>query len=985
MQHSDGFVRWWVPGIVVGLCALAPPRAAEAATPIQPTTTQGAATAPAETRPAETRPADTQPTTPPARPALRNPLRTPYQAMQHFLSIVRDTERGEERFQEATGFLDLGALDADVRAVRGPELVRLLDEILQRLEADAAFDPEDQVQLPDVPALEVSVLQSFGRLPIVMILERMPRVVRDDAGEEQTLQEWRLARTSVALIPEWHAQLDLLIERVHAPRLALSVPPAEGAALSSPYALVTYFLDTWRAAQESGRLYESAFACLDFAGAVRTNIARERRLDAPDLIEAELERLGPDFVRKFITDNGIRYVDGLAQLISAARNRGVIDLEKLARSLPPEHKGFYAIGASPVQILLVRGPDGLWRFGATTVRDVPRMLELTQVVSPPPTPTPPPQPAAPPPTTAAPGVAPPAAVAAAPAAPASPRRTTRASKQFRSAQATLGTFRQAMERGDLDTAVQCLDLSGLSDTERELAGTLAGKLWLTLTRSERVPLSTVPDDPDGEAYELLARPEGRIEIDKQFAAGRAEEWLFTARTVRDIEELYDALEARPIHRDWKGAQVSFLKLPSLYLRELINTRINDRIVEREDPATGAVVEVEQPGVWPRWLGTSWLRLRVWQWIGIAPVLGLGWLVRRVAVLVLPGLGQLVLRSASHEDTAQAIRRAFKPVATLLMLLAWWGGLQFLDLGAPLMSWLWFFLKVLLAVAGVLAAYRLIDVAASYTRSRSALRSSRVDDVLIPLLNKTAKIVVAVGGLVFIGTTLGLAVTPLLAGLGVGGLAFGLAAQDTLKNFFGSVNVVLDRPFQVGDWVKVNDTEGTVESVGLRSTRIRTFYNSQITVPNSELMNARVDNMGRRRYRRTFTHLSLTYDTAPEQFEAFCEGIREIIRQHPYTRKDYYQVYVSRFSDSSIDVMLYVFHECPDWAVELRERHRLFLDIIRLARRIGVQFAFPTRTLHLFRGSDEPLPPGTPMVPAVSDDAVKFGREQAEALLKESDG
>ena len=93
---------------------------------------------------------------------------------------------------------------------------------------------------------------------------------------------------------------------------------------------------------------------------------------------------------------------------------------------------------------------------------------------------------------------------------------------------------------------------------------------------------------------------------------------------------------------------------------------------------------------------------------------------------------------------------------------------------------------------------------------------------------------------------------------------------------------------------------------------------------------------------------MQYDTSPEQIEAFCEGIREIIRRHPYTRKDYYHVYLNAFSGSSLDILLYCFVECPDWSVELREKQRLYLDIIRLARRLGVQFAFPTRTLHMFQ-------------------------------------
>ena len=111
-------------------------------------------------------------------------------------------------------------------------------------------------------------------------------------------------------------------------------------------------------------------------------------------------------------------------------------------------------------------------------------------------------------------------------------------------------------------------------------------------------------------------------------------------------------------------------------------------------------------------------------------------------------------------------------------------------------------------------------------------------------------------------------------------------------------------------------------------------------------------------------LGVQYDTTPEQVEAFCEGIRELIRRHPYTRKDYYHVYLNQFGSSSLDILLYCFVECPDWSVELREKHRLFLDIIELAQRLGVSFAFPTRTLHMFQEestAEDPLQFGDPML------------------------
>jgi MscS family membrane protein len=243
-----------------------------------------------------------------------------------------------------------------------------------------------------------------------------------------------------------------------------------------------------------------------------------------------------------------------------------------------------------------------------------------------------------------------------------------------------------------------------------------------------------------------------------------------------------------------------------------------------------------------------------------------------------------------------------------------------------------------------------------------------------------KVFIVAFGFIYGAQYLDINIVPLITGLGIGGLAFAFAAKDTIENFFGSIAVILDRPFEVGDWVVVEGIEGTVEELGFRSTRIRTFYNSQVTVPNSVLVRAKVDNYGRRRYRRWKTYIGLQYDTPPEKLLAFTEGIRELVRQHPYTRKDFYQVWCHDFGDSSFNILLYVFHLVPDWATELRERERLFIDIVRLADRLGVQFAFPTRTIHLYTEEHGPavshydVPRGS-----TDEDAKRVGIDTAQEL------
>ncbi|MEM7020143.1 MAG: mechanosensitive ion channel family protein [Pseudomonadota bacterium] len=318
---------------------------------------------------------------------------------------------------------------------------------------------------------------------------------------------------------------------------------------------------------------------------------------------------------------------------------------------------------------------------------------------------------------------------------------------------------------------------------------------------------------------------------------------------------------------------------------------------------------------------------------------------------------------------------------------WWGGLNLLSLPANVLVVLLVAAKFLASFAGVWGAYRLVDVISAFFREMASKTESKVDDMLIPLFSRMAKIFITVVGIVFIANNLNVNVTSLLAGLGIAGMAFALAAKDVVENLFGSITVLWDQPFVVGDWVVIGDIEGTVEQIGFRSTRVRTFYNSLISLPNSRLITAHVDNMGKRRYRRFSCRLGVAYDTPPERMESFCEGIREIVKIHPYTRKDYFHVYFNSYEANSLDIMVYVFFDVPDWAAELQERERLLLDILRLSKRIGVEFAYPTQTIYWKQASTDPVQPadGEFSLAMTQDDAFKVGRAEAEAIVRESTG
>ncbi|MEC7566720.1 MAG: mechanosensitive ion channel family protein [Planctomycetota bacterium] len=351
------------------------------------------------------------------------------------------------------------------------------------------------------------------------------------------------------------------------------------------------------------------------------------------------------------------------------------------------------------------------------------------------------------------------------------------------------------------------------------------------------------------------------------------------------------------------------------------------------------------------LHTKRFLLKDYQWISCFVLVFLGLFVDFAIRFLLSWIVRFVRKDSDEGDTEsdkQAERKVWKPIGLLAQASTWYFGSFLIGFPISVLRVLAVGLKLFAVFAAVWTAFRVIDWLAGVISRKALGTATKFDDILVPLIQKCLKAFVVCTGIVFFADVFDLEVTALIGGLGLGGAALAFASQDTLSNLFGSLTVLADRPFEIGDWIVSDGVEGTVENVGMRSTRVRTFYNSVITLPNSRLTTSIVDNMGRREFRRFTTTIGVQYDTTPEQIDAFCEGIREIIRRHPYTRKDYFQVYLNAFSNSSVDILLYMFFQCGDWPTELRERHRLLIDVMKLAAELDVQFAFPTQTLHMFR-------------------------------------
>jgi MscS family membrane protein len=534
-----------------------------------------------------------------------------------------------------------------------------------------------------------------------------------------------------------------------------------------------------------------------------------------------------------------------------------------------------------------------------------------------------------------------------------------AGRDLSSPRATFETFLSAMvdaKNGDPDRvadAVACLDLASVSGVVRGEARKVARDLKTYLDKTELIDPRRLPLEVDGDTWTYRKTAEGQVSLVRT-DDGR---WLFSGETVSSLPRLLESVRDRGFVTGIEGGGGA-------------PRTIADWARERMPSSATARVFI----------------LENWQWLALTVLVFLGVILDRLVRLILGAWVRRLLAKSQRLRAHEAELSFEKPVGILVMALFWWLTLGSLDLALNALTVLKLAAQLVMSAAGVWAIYRFVDLLSAHFTALASQTESGIDDILIPLIRRAVKIVVLAFVMLFVAQNLDIDITSLLAGLGIGGIAFALAAKDTVENLFGSLTVLIDRPFQIGDWVVIGDQEGTVEEIGFRSTRVRTFYNSKITIPNSMLVNSCVDNLGAREFRRVKCMIGVQYDTSAEKIEAFCEGIRELIRLHPYTRKDYYMVYFNAFADSSLNILLYAFHETPDWATELRERHRLFLDIVRLAQRLGVEFAFPTRTLHLasapagLAGTPQPVAAGLVPTPDTHDDAVRLGRDEAEAIM-----
>lgn len=485
---------------------------------------------------------------------------------------------------------------------------------------------------------------------------------------------------------------------------------------------------------------------------------------------------------------------------------------------------------------------------------------------------------------------------------------------FSTPRASFKTLMLQFDQSDsssLDRVAGALDLSELSElSKRYETRRLAGYLQRALSRAVSPIWQEVPDDPGSlKPVVLFAHPQGEIKL----APVQTEDgviWQFTPDTLRNIRSLYNSIDDLPEPNNTYSARDRDLYF---IVRDYFST-----------------------------LGDSWTKkigpMGLWQWVGlgVSLTLALG-MARWVSILIGAPLMRLLNKSQSEHP---GLQRSF--IWSLRFLLV---GicLRLIDepLGFPdlveVVVLTTSFLCIVISVTVLLLI--LVNLAASHF-TRTLVRAGN-NITLVSLVAGVLRVAIVVIGLLVLADLLGVPYQGVLAGLGIGGLAVALAAQSTLQNFISGITLYFDKPIAIGDFCKFGNREGTVEFIGMRSTRIRTLDRTLVTVPNSEFSNMQLENFAKRDRILLNTTLQVRYETTPDQLRYLIAEIRKLLIAHPKVAADPLRVRFSEFGSHSLDISIFAYVLTNNRSEFMAIKEDVFLRMMDVVERAGAQFAFPS--------------------------------------------
>ncbi|HEX2687580.1 MAG TPA: mechanosensitive ion channel domain-containing protein [Kofleriaceae bacterium] len=328
-------------------------------------------------------------------------------------------------------------------------------------------------------------------------------------------------------------------------------------------------------------------------------------------------------------------------------------------------------------------------------------------------------------------------------------------------------------------------------------------------------------------------------------------------------------------------------------------------------------------------------------------------------LARPMLSRMVGRTASDLDD-RLVHLMASPLSLVLAVQALRLASPWLPLNEHARDNLGDAVAIVTTLSVLWTAFRGIDLARNVLEHRTWAIGHPSSRSLLAISARFSKVGVLAISFIVVLAQLGVSVGSLIAGLGIGGLAVALAAQKTLENLFGALSIGVDQPMREGDLVKLYDFTGTVEQIGLRSTRIRTLDRTIITVPNGELANQRIESFAARDRLRLVVAIGVVCTTTSQQMRAILADLEVILRRHPKTAQDTIAVFLKELAASSLDIEISALFETTDGAEFQRIRQDLLLDFMAAIEHHGSAIAFPTHTVHLATGGPPAL--GAPVSP-----------------------
>ncbi len=444
---------------------------------------------------------------------------------------------------------------------------------------------------------------------------------------------------------------------------------------------------------------------------------------------------------------------------------------------------------------------------------------------------------------------------------------------------------------------------------------------------------------------------------------RREELAIQLGQILDGNGLYYDFQKIPkesIYRDTirkKNVYIPFPKFPEIYLEKVGHNWFYSRTTIEAIPYLYDKTFPFDTEYLSKILGTSPVKKYNFLGLNLIHYVGLIFLIFLPFILYTPLAWFLALLvrflsklGTNDEERRTKVTKLVRPISLFLIFILLELMIPIWQFPALISFYLFTITRIMRPVFAILAVNGLIRLMMLYLQKKVIENPKIWYSNLVPFIGTTLQILAIVMGVFYMLEALSINVVGVLAGLSIGGLAVALAAQDTVKNLFGSLTIFLDKPFKVGDWITAEGIDGDVEEIGVRSTRIRTFYHSILYVPNGKLADMIVDNLGLRVYRRYKTNLGLTYNTHPLKIKTFVEGLKQIVLRHEKTRKDFFGIYFQDYGAHSLNIMFNIFFIVNTFEEEWATREEINILILELAHELNIDFAFPTQTLHFDKSS-----------------------------------